>query len=90
MVFLDRMHARAWLAGLGWGMINTGGAFLERSLIDPSVSRPEHLVFEANPELGPSLGQDLDQRKPVAHDGGTLTLHDCPDLTETEVAKLRG
>lgn len=87
---LDRMHARAWLAGLGWGMISKGGAFLERSLIDPSVSLPERLVFEADPELGPSLGQDLDQRKPIAHDGRTLTLDDCPDLTEAETAKLRG
>lgn len=89
-VFLDRMHARAWLAGLGWGMISKAGAFLERSLVAPSVSLPERLVFEANPELGASLGQDLDQRKPIAHDGGTLTVGDCPDLTETELAKLRG
>jgi len=89
-VFLSRLHRRAWLAGFGWGALSKAGAFLERSLVDASVVRPERLVFEANAELGPLLAQDLSQRKPVASvgNGGTLTLDDCPDLTELETATL--
>jgi len=57
--FLNRLDARAWLAGLGWGMIDVVGKFHERSLVDPSVALAERLVFEANAELGGLLTQDL-------------------------------
>ncbi len=90
--FLDRLDARAWLAGLGWGMIDVVGKFHKRSLVDPSVALPERLVFEANAQLGGLLTQDLVQRTPmvVDGDGGTLVLDDCPELTEAEQDTLRG
>jgi len=49
--FLRELHARCWLAGLGWMMVGAAGQFLERSIVDRMVGSPERLVFEGSPIL---------------------------------------
>ena len=56
--FLRALHDRCWLAGLGWMMVSTSGALLERSIVDRMVGGPERLVFEGGPVLAPPLQQD--------------------------------
>jgi hypothetical protein len=88
--FLKTLHARSWLAGLGWMMVGKGGQLLERSIIDRMVGAPERLVFEGAPVLEPPLGQDQESRKPIVRDGAALdTLAACPPLTIVEQATLR-
>src|SRR6266567_2746627 len=86
--FLGALHARCWLAGLGWMMVGAGGQLLERSIIDRMVGAPERLAFEGAPILEKPLKQR--GRRPVAVDGDVLnTVRACPPLTVTETAKLR-
>jgi hypothetical protein len=87
--FLRALHARCWLAGLGWYMVSANGALLERSIVDRMVGGPERLVFEGGPVLVPPLKQDKESRRPVAVDGSMLdTVTACPPLTIVETAKL--
>jgi hypothetical protein len=88
--FLRMLHARCWLAGLGWYMVGATGQLLERSIIDCMVGAPERLVFEGAPILEPPLGQDQESRKPIVRDGNVLdTLAASPPLTIVEQAKLK-
>jgi hypothetical protein len=87
--FLKALHARCWLAGLGWLMVGAGGQLLERSIVDRVVGSPEHLVFEGAPVLVPPLAQDKASRRPVSIEGEVLdTLAACPPLTILERARL--
>ena len=52
--FLKTLHARCWLAGLGWLMVGAGGQLLERSIVDRVVGTPERLVFEGSAGTGPA------------------------------------
>jgi hypothetical protein len=88
--FLGVLHARCWLAGLGWMMVGAGGQLLERSIVDRMVGGPERLVFEGAPVLEAPLAQDRDKRKPIVRDGSALdTLVACPPLTIAEQAELK-
>jgi hypothetical protein len=88
--FLKTLHARCWLAGLGWMMVGAGGQLLERSIIDRMVGAPERLVFEGDPILDPPLRQDKESRRPIAVEGDALdTVAACPSLTIAETARLR-
>ena len=87
--FLRALHDRCWLAGLGWMMVSTSGALLERSIVDRMVGGPERLVFEGGPVLVPPLQQDKESRRPIAVDGAALdTVAVCPPLTIVERARL--
>jgi hypothetical protein len=88
--FLKILHARCWLAGLGWLMVGAGGQLLERSIVDRVVGSPERLVFEGAPVLDPPLAQDRASRRPTAVDGELLdTVAACPALSILEQARLR-
>ena len=87
--FLRVLHARCWLAGLGWMMLGVTGQFLERSIVDRMVGSPERLVFEGGPILLPPLRQDPGSRRPVAFDGDELdTIAACPPLSIVEKAQF--
>jgi hypothetical protein len=88
--FLKALHARCWLAGLGWLMVGAGGQLLERSIVDRMVGAPERLVFEGGPVLDPPLRQDKASRRPIAVEGEALdTLAACPPLSAVEQSRLR-
>jgi hypothetical protein len=88
--FLAALHARCWLAGLGWLMVGAGGQPLERSIVDRMVGGPERLVFEGAPVLEAPLAQDCAKRKPIVRHGDALdTLAACPPLTIAEQAELK-
>ena len=88
--FLKALHARCWLAALGWMMVGAGGQLLERSIVDRVVGSPERLVFEGAPVLVPPLAQDETSRRPIVIEGEALdTLAACPPLTPVEEAKLK-
>ena len=88
--FLQALHDRCWLAGLGWKMVGAGGQLLDRSIIDRTVAAPERLVFEGPPVLAPPLIQDIASRRPVATDGAMLHTRDiCPPLTILERDRLQ-
>jgi hypothetical protein len=84
--FLADLHDRLWLHGFGWGKVSAAGSFLECSIIDKSVGKPEHLIFEAAAVLMPPLKQT--DRKAVAHDGSILDTRLCQPLTDAEKAEL--
>jgi hypothetical protein len=87
--FLRALHDRCWLSGLGWYVVSSSGALLERSIVDRMVGGPERLVFEGGPVLVPPLQQDKESRRPVAVDGEMLdTVAECPPLTIVETARL--
>jgi hypothetical protein len=87
--FLRALHERCWLAGLGWMMVSTSGALLERSIVDRMVGGPERLVFEGGPVLVPPLQQDKESRRAIAVDGAALdTVAVCPALSTVERARL--
>jgi hypothetical protein len=87
--FLRALHDRCWLAGLGWYVVSTSGALLERSIVDRMVGGPERLVFEGGPVLVPPLQQDKDSRRPTVVDGAALdTVAVCPQVTRAEQARL--
>jgi hypothetical protein len=89
--FLKTLHARCWLAGLGWLMVGTGGQLLERSIVDRVCGTPERMVFEGPPVLTTPLAQDHTERLPTVVEGEALdTLAACPTLTVAELDKLRG
>jgi hypothetical protein len=71
--FLKLLHARAWLAGVGWFLVGDAGKLLERSIVDTAVWKPERLVFEADPILDPEFSQG--PRPAMVHEGGLLA---CP------------
>ncbi len=88
--FLKTLHARCWLAGLGWMMVGAGGQMLERSIVDRMVGAPERLVFEGAPVLAMPLAQDQESRRPVATAGAALdSVAECPPLTILEQSRLR-
>jgi hypothetical protein len=88
--FLKTLHARCWLAGLGWLMVGAGGQLLERSIVDRMVGAPERLVFEGPPVLEPPVGQDVESRRPITTEGEILdTIAACPPLTILEQSRLR-
>jgi len=87
--FLRTLHDRCWLASLGWYVVSSSGALLERSIIDRMVGGPEHLMFEGGPVLVPPLIQDKKSRLPTAVDGGMLdTVATCGPLTIVEHSRL--
>jgi hypothetical protein len=87
--FLRALHERCWLAGLGWMMVGTSGALLERSIVDRMVGGPERLVFEGGTVLVPPLQQDKESRRPIAVDGAALdTAVVCTPLSPVEQARL--
>ncbi|MFO1099288.1 MAG: hypothetical protein U1E81_13720 [Xanthobacteraceae bacterium] len=87
--FLQALHDRCWLAGLGWYVVGAGGQLLDRSMIDRMVGLPERLVFEGPPVLEPPLEQDKAARQPVPVSGRELdTFAACPPLTVAEKAAL--
>ncbi|MBV8894132.1 MAG: hypothetical protein JO266_19540 [Acidobacteria bacterium] len=88
--FLQTLHQRCWLSGLGWMMVGAGGQLLERSIVDRMVGAPERLVFEGPPTLIPPLLQHHTPRLPIVTDGEVIdTLQICPPLTIVEQAALR-
>jgi hypothetical protein len=88
--FLGDLHARCWLAGLGWYMVGAAGQLLERSIVDRVVGTPERLVFEGPPVLDPPLVQDQASRRPMATAGGLLdTMAVSPPLSVVEQARFR-
>jgi len=82
--FLKLLHARAWLAGLGWFLVGGAGQMLERSVVDTAVWKPERLVFEADPMLDPGFSQG--PRPAMVHEGGLLVCP--PDLDTNDEAKF--
>jgi hypothetical protein len=87
--FLKTLHARCWLARLGWMMISRSGALLERSIVDRMVGAPERLVFEAEPVLVKPLAQDRERRRSTVVDGESLdTVAACPPLTVVQKAEF--
>ena len=88
--FLDTLHARCWLAGLGWMMVGAAGQLLERSIVDRMVGAPERLVFEGAPIVAAPLAQDAESRRPEAKEGPPLdTVAACPPLTILEQSRLK-
>ena len=73
---VDRLHARAWAAGLGFFIVAKKGGggdkapLLSRSIVDTSVASPERLVFEAPPILHPPVTRAA--RPTLARAGRTL------------------
>src|SRR5262249_54675788 len=87
--FLTTLHERSWLAGLGWYVISSSGALLERSIIDRMVGAPERLVFEGAPIGGPRGQKNKETRRPIAVDGAMLDrVAVCPPLSIVERARL--
>src|SRR5215831_3461261 len=87
--FLRALHDRCWLNGLGWYLVSSSGALLERSIVDRTVGGPERLVFEGGPALVPPLLQDKESRRPIAVEGAGLdTAVVCPPLSIVEKARL--
>jgi hypothetical protein len=87
--FLRALHDRCWLVGLGWMIVSSSGALLERSIVDRTVGRPERLVFEGGPVLVSPLTQDKESRRPIAFDGMVLdTVAVCPPLKIVDQARL--
>ena len=88
--FFTDLHARCWLAGLGWLMVGAGGQLLERSIVDRVVGTPERLVFEGAPVLVPPLAQNPVGRRPSVVESGLLdTVAACPPLSIKENTLFR-
>ena len=86
--FLDILHGRAWLSGLGWYLIGRTEQLLERSIVDRIVAAPERLVFEAAPTLVPPLRQL--RRLAFVHDGAALDSRAaCADLSDPAKKRLK-
>ena len=87
--FLETLHDRCWLRGLGWIFIDGAGRMHDRSIIDRSVWGAERLVFEGAPVLVAPLKQDAEARRPIATDGEVLdTRKACPSLTAEEQERV--
>ena len=87
--FLQALHRRAWLAGLGWIAVSKAGALLVRGIVDASVASPERLVFEGAPDIVPPLVQDAAARQAKASPGALLDGRKVPNLTLAEAAEFR-
>jgi hypothetical protein len=88
--FLQALHHRLWLNGLGWIAVGKSGAFLSRSIVDIAVWCPERIAFEGAPPLSGPIAQDVEARRPKVMDGGALdTRMACPDLTTAEQAQFK-
>src|SRR5215207_913678 len=89
--FLEALHKRAWLAGLGWFMVGTAGQLLERSIVDVSVGSPERLVFEGAPVVAAPLAQDPAKRRaqPSPATAPLDSRRAVPDLGAAEEAEYR-
>jgi hypothetical protein len=87
--FLETLHERCWLTGLGWMMVGAGGQLLQRSVVDRMVGSPERLVFEGAPILVEPLAQSAQARRPVVIEGELLdTRAACPPLMVAERAEF--
>ncbi|GAU83926.1 hypothetical protein [Bosea sp. BIWAKO-01] len=87
--FLRALHDRCWLAGLGWFVVSSSGALLDRSLVDRMVGQASRLVFEGGPILQPPLQQDKARRRPTSVLGAVLdTVEACPPLSIAERSRL--
>src|SRR5262249_25060630 len=85
--FLNALHDRCWLAGLGWCVVSKAGSLLERSIVDRMVGLGERLVFEGGPIVDLPLIQDTATRRPEVHAGAWLdTRAACPPLTSSEIS----
>jgi predicted P-loop ATPase len=83
--YLQALHDRAWLAGLGWYALGKDGKLLERSIVDRMVGQGERLVFEDSPLVEAPLRQDAARRRPKFFPGGRVdTRAVCPSLTTAE------
>jgi hypothetical protein len=83
------LHARLWLAGYGYHVVNAIGQLLDRSIIDVAVCYPERLVFEAPPMLVPPVAQDAKRRRPLVHEGEVIdTKAVFADLTAAECEQV--
>ena len=89
--FLQVLHKRAWLAGLGWHMVGAAGQLLERSIVDVSVGSPERLVFEGAPVVVAPLVQDRSKRRAIASraTGPLDSRKAVPDLSAAEEEQYR-
>ncbi len=88
--FLQALHDRCWLAGLGWFEVGVAGQLLNRSIVDRMVGRPERLIFEGPPVLVPPLRQDAQSRAPQYREGDPLdTIAACPPLSIRERDTLK-
>ena len=73
--FPKTLHARCWLAELGWMMIGAGGQLLERSIVDRTVAGPNDWCSRPRRSLNlPGTGP-TEARRSLLH-GGIL---DTPD-----------
>jgi hypothetical protein len=88
--FLQTLHDRCWLNGLGWMIVSQAGQILKRSIVDRMVGAPERLVFEGPPAVEPPLEQDQLKRQPIFALGGVIDSQStCPPLTVVEKQALR-
>ncbi|ARJ65141.1 hypothetical protein WV31_05440 [Magnetospirillum sp. ME-1] len=87
--FLEVLHQRCWLAGLGWFWVSASGTPLERSVVDTSVWAPERLIFEGAPTLGYGLAQDAEVRRAVHLDGDIVDSKQLADLAPAEAVEYR-
>ena len=89
--FLEALHKRAWLAGLGWLMVGAAGQLLERSIVDVSVGSPERLVFEGAPVVvAPAgAGPGRAERAALAATAPLDSRKAVPDLSAAEEAEYR-
>lgn len=82
------MYERSWLDGHGWWLVSKSGALLDRSLIDGSVFKTNHLSFDAAPVC---VGVTTKRPAPQVF-GGDLPAADTrllfPDLTADERARV--
>jgi hypothetical protein len=83
--FLQDLHDRCWLHGLGWHLIGAAGQLLERSIVDRTVGNGERLCFEGAPLIDPPLAQDAAMRVPEVIEGEAIDVSVVvPKLTEYE------
>src|SRR5262249_24515705 len=83
--FLQDLHDRCWLNGLGWHLIGGAGQLLDRSVVDRMVAYGERLCFEGAPIIEPPLAQDPTKRAPALFEGDPIaTSLIVPRLTEYE------
>jgi hypothetical protein len=87
--FLQALHDRCWLAGLGWFWVGAAGQALERSIVDRSVGQSGRLVFESGPLLEPPLMQDKAKRRPIAIAGTVLDSTVCTSLSIVEATRVK-
>jgi hypothetical protein len=88
--FLETLHARCWLSGLGWMIVGAAGQLLERSIVDRTVYAAERLVFEGPPIMEHPLAQNPQSRVPQSYEGVPLNSRQAaPDLSIGEKERLQ-